>query len=302
MPRVIAAAPHGDDTAMGLDECVALLSERGFDPADEGSLLAAADDLRRLGNDRRFLGDILIDELKRRCAADPGATSYGPMVVLLSRPSGRFFLRANIWPSRDEHVMRASGEAPFYFDVPHDHNFSFLTLGYFGPGYWSDYYEYDYDRVVGYVGEPVDLRFVERSRLEQGKLMLYRAHRDVHVQYPADALSVSLNIMHMAPHQTWFDQYRFDVAAGRIAGILSHGSSEVMVRLAVALGLDEAHDLAERFGRRHPSERMRLAAFEARALAAADECGRDAIWREAEACGSRLVAGEAMRRRALLAA
>lgn len=309
MPRVIDFAADdgigfdaiGPD-AIGLDECVERLSSRGFDPQDEESLLAAARDLRRLGNDRRFLGDLLIAELKRRCAAEAEATSYGPMVVLLSRPSGQFFLRANIWPSRDEHVMRASGEAPFYFDVPHDHNFSFLTLGYFGPGYWSDYYEYDYERVAGYAGEPVDLRFVERSRLAEGKIMLYRAHRDVHVQHPADALSVSLNIMHMAPHQSWFDQYRFDVKDRRIAGILSHGAGDVMLRLAVALGLEDADDLAAEFGRAHPSERMRLAAWDARALAAPDDAARDEIWRAAETGGSLLVAGEARRRRAVLAA
>lgn len=297
MPRVIELS---EGAAIGLDECVERLAGRGFDPGNEDSLLEAARDLAQLGNDRAFLGDLLIAELKRRCEIDAGATSYGPQTVILSRPAGDFFLRANIWPSRDEHVLRASGEAPFYFDVPHDHNFSFLTLGYFGPGYWSDYYEYDFERVDGYVGEAVDLRFVERTRLAQGKLMLYRAHRDVHVQHPADALSVSLNVMHMAPHQGWFDQYRFDVAEKRIAAILNPGASEVALRLAVALGLDEARDLAAEFGRSHPSDRMRLAAWEAQALDAGTDAARDALWRRAEQSGSRMVAHEATRRRAAL--
>ena len=156
--------------------------------------------------------------------------------------------------------------------------------------------------MAGYAGEPVDLRFVERTRLEAVKLMLYRAHRDVHAQHPADALSVSLNVMHMAPHQGWFDQYRFDVKDKRIAGILNTGASEVMLRLAVALGLDEARDLAAEFGRSHPSDRMRLAAWEAQTLAAPDPAARDALWARAEAAGSRMVAGEAKRRRAALAA
>ena len=126
MPRVIDLADEG---VHSLEECVDRLSRRGFDPGDEDSLREAARDLRRLGNDRRFLGDILIDELKKRDQPDAAATAYGPQTVMLSRPSGEFFLRANIWPSPDEHVLRASGEAPFYVDVPHDHNFSFLTLG-----------------------------------------------------------------------------------------------------------------------------------------------------------------------------
>jgi len=290
-----------DARAIGLAECTERLAERGFDPADEDSLHAAARDLRQLGNDDRFLGDVLIDELKRRCEPDHEASAYGPQTLILARPGAQVFLRANIWPSPDEHVLRASGAAPFYFDVPHDHNFSFLTLGYFGPGYWSDYYEYDFEDVAGYAGEAVDLRFVERSRLEHGKLMLYRAHRDVHVQHPADAMSVSLNVMHSAPHQAWFDQYRFDVNDNRIAAILSHGASEVTLRLAVALGLEDARDLAEDFGRSHPSDRMRLAAWEAQACVETDDGARDDVWRRAEQSGSLLVAGEARRHRLALA-
>lgn len=298
MPRVINCAAAA---AMGLDECVDRLSARGFDPRDEASLAPAADDLARLGRDRTFLGDILIDELKRCGEIDAAATSYGPQTIVLSRPRGDFFLRANIWPSPDEHVLRASGEAPFYFDVPHDHNFSFLTLGYFGPGYWSDYFEYDFAGVAGYRGEPVDLRFVERSRLAEGKVMLYRSHRDVHVQHPADALSVSINVMHMAPDQGWYDQYRFDVREKRIAGILNAGSSEIALRLAVGLGLEEARDLAAEFGKHHPSDRMRLAAWEAQAMVAPDDAARDALWARAEAGGSRMIAGEARAKRAALA-
>ena len=299
MPRVIDLADTG---VFSLDECGDSIAARGFDPGDEDSLLGAARDLRRLGNDRRFLGDILIDELKRRDGPDVAMTTYGPQVVMLSRPAGEFFLRANIWPAPGEHVMRASGEAPFYFDVPHDHNFSFLTLGYFGPGYWSDYYEYDFEAVAGYRGETVNLRFVERSRLSEGRLMLYRAHRDVHVQHPADALSVSLNVMHMAPHQGWYDQYRFDVNDKRIAGILNTGSAEAMLRVAVGLGLEDALDLAEQFGRNHPSDRMRLAGWEALAMAAPDAAARDNLWARAEVSGNRMVVGEARRQRGLIAA
>ena len=297
MPRVIEIADEG---VLCLDECIERIAGRGFDPGDEDSLIEAARDLRRLGNDRRFLGDILIAELKRRDQPDAATTTYGPQVVMLSRASGDFFLRANIWPAPGEHVMRASGGAPFYFDVPHDHNFSFLTLGYFGPGYWSDYYEYDFAEVAGYRGEAVDLRFIERSRLSERKIMLYRAHRDVHVQHPADELSVSLNVMHMAPHQGWFDQYRFDVDEKRIAGILNTGSAEAMLRVAVGLGVEDALDLAEQFGRTHPSDRMRLASWEALAMAAPGAAARDAVWARAEDGGNRMIAGEARRQRAMV--
>ena len=244
---------------------------------------------------------MLVAELAARHREDRGENSYGPQVLMLKLPdAGEFFMRANIWPSPDEFVMRASGSASFVYGLPHDHNFDFLTLGYFGPGYWSDHYEYDYEQVTGWRGEPVDLRFIERSQLEQGKIMHYRSHRDVHAQLPADALSVSLNVVHASGASGWLDQYGFDVEAGTVGGILSHGASEAFIRIAVGLGSEEAKDLAERFGRSHPSDRMQLAAWSALASVAGKTAERDLVWREAERAGSRLVAMEARLRRGAL--
>ena len=295
MPRVIAL---DDDTVGSLAECVEALTERGFRPDDEECLHHAARQLRRLGNDRNFLGNLLIDELKRQQREDNGENSYGPQVIMLQPPgTGDFFLRANIWPSADEHTVRASGGGAFVYSLPHDHNFNFLTVGYFGPGYWSNYYEYDYEDAVGYRGEPVALRFIERSRLEQSKIMLYRAHIDVHDQAPADALSISLNIMHTSGAQAWLDQYSFDLENQRIGRIISNGSSEAFLRIAVGMGCGEARDLASTFGRSHPSDRMRLAAWGALASVETEVAARDGIWRAAELAGSRLVAAEAKQRR-----
>jgi hypothetical protein len=299
MPHVIDLA---DSAIASLDEVTDLLTARGFDPGDPESLHHAALQLRRLGNDEYFLGNLLLDELAARHNQDSEPKSYGAQVIMLSPPNmGNFFIRANIWPSRDEHTMRASGGGSFAYALPHDHNFSFLTLGYFGPGYWSNYYEYDYESAIGYHGEPVDLRFIEKARLDQGKIQLYRAHIDVHDQLPPDALSVSLNIMHTSGAQGWLDQYSFDLENRCIGRIMSNGSSEAFLQIAVGLGGDEARDLAIRFGHSHPSDRMRLAAWAALASVETDAAAHDAVWREAEGAGSRLVATEARSRRAELA-
>ncbi len=260
MPRLIE---YPDDASCCLEEAVTALQEQGFEPEDEVSLAHAAGWLRRLGNNRSFIGDILVGELAGRHHKENELSSYGPQVIMLSRPSDEFFLRANIWPSADEHMFRASGGSSFVYGLPHDHNFDFLTHGYFGPGYWSDYYEFDYQAVDGWAGEKANLRFIERSRLERDKLMLYRAHRDVHAQIPPDSLSVSLNIMHMRPSQGWYDQYRFDLDRDEVTCVLNHGPSEVFLRVAVGLGGDEAQDLAEIFGQTHPSDWMRMVAWEA---------------------------------------
>ena len=297
MPRIISIE---DDAILSLDECVDRLRDTGFDPRDEDSLAHAALQLRRLGNDRAFLGDMLVSELAARHREYGRPDNYGPQCVVLSAPGAGFFLRANMWPAAQDHMLKASGGGSFSLGLPHDHNFSFLTLGYFGPGSWSDYYTYDYETVAGWSGEPVDLRFEERARLEEGKIMLYRAHRDVHLQLPADSLSVSINIMHTHGAQGWPDQYRFDVENKQVGGIVSGGASEAWLRIAVGLGGEEAIDLAHRFAARHPSDRMRLTALDALASIAPDDATRDTLWRGAESGGSVLIAREATARREAL--
>ncbi|MBH5322068.1 transposase [Aurantiacibacter sediminis] len=296
MPRVI----HCEDTSScELGECIEALHDEGFNPWEENSLLGAARWLRRLNNNREFLADLMVEELKHGPESSKVPGDYGPQTIMLSALGSEFYLRANLWPSRDEHMFRASGQSAFSYGLPHDHNFDFLTVGYFGPGYASDYYEYDYEAVAGVVGEKAKLRFVERSTLSPGKLMHYRAHRDVHSQLPPESLSVSLNIMHAGGAQGWLDQYRFDVENDVIAGVVSSGGSEIFLRMAVGLGGDEARDLAHHFAGSHPSDRIRLVALEAQA-GVMDRDAQDALWRAAESSGSRLIAGEARRRREAL--
>jgi len=293
MPRVIAPTeltPAADICSLG--DCLVGLESQGFDPRDEQSLLGAAAWLRRLGENRDFLADIMLRELAGRHKAEDAAGAYGPQVIMLSPLGREFFIRAAIWPSPQEHLFRASGGGAFVYELPHDHNFDFLTYGYFGPGYASDYYEYEYEDVAGAIGERAGLRFVERGQLTPGKIMHYRAHRDVHSQLPPEAMSVSLNVMHAGGAQGWTDQYRFDCERDEIAGVLSPGATEVFLRIAVGLGGAEAQDLAETFARSHPSDRMRLTALEAQA-GMMDPRGQDDLWRRAEASGSRLVALEA---------
>ncbi|MEO1047915.1 MAG: transposase [Pseudomonadota bacterium] len=300
MPLVI---DNPTSESCSLPEAIEALADLNFDPRDEGNGNEAALWLRRLTNNRRFLANALIDRLTGRLVGKTVSSAnseYGPQAIILSGLRGSMFLRANIWPAPQDLCFKTSGAANFVYDVPHDHNFSFLTAGYVGPGYRSDYYEYDYENVVGYPGEPAGLRFVERSALYEGKVMLYRAHVDVHSQLPPEALSVSLNVMHVDPAQGWFDQYAFDLERNEVARVLSPNATEAFLRVAVASGTDDALDYAQWVGEGHPSERLRLASFEARA-GLLDQEGRDALWRKGEQCGSRMVAKVAEQRRAALA-
>jgi hypothetical protein len=296
MPRVID--PEKGD-AIALDELVAALDAEPGDLADEGRLATFGPLLARLARNRDFLAGHAIAELKARHRIDSNIGGYGAQVLMLRPPNGRYVLRANFWPAEQDAVVRASGTAPFFYHHAHDHNFSFLTVGYAGPGYSSDYCEYDVDQVIGVPGEKVDLRFVERARLDPGKVLLYRARRDVHVQLPPDAFSVSLNILAADPAQVWRDQFRFDIAAGTIAETLTTAPSEALVALAVHLG-GGGRDLAHTFAAHHLSPRMRVTALAALASAEPDRAQRRAVLERAADDPDRHVAGHARRRLALL--
>jgi len=265
VPRII---PCADEAPLELADVIAALNDPRFDPADEDSFAAAAPLLKGLAGNRRFLADIATAELKERCARQGIENRYSSQVIMLHRASEKYFIRANFWQSPRDSLFKASGTSPFFYHVPHDHNFSFLTVGYLGPGYWSEYYEYDYEDVVGIPGEKVDLRFVEKAKLDPGKVMLYRKHRDVHNQLPADEFSVSINVMEASPDLPFFSQYRFDVKTCEIAGILTRTSSEALLAIAANHGGGNGRDLVESFAERHPCDRIRFAAL--RELAAAE--------------------------------
>ena len=285
MPRVIDAPT---EERIELAELIEMLETGGFDAEDEDNFASWGRALKKLANNREFLPELMIAELKQRCRGQVEGNQYSAQVIMLHAASKRFIVRANFWPALKDSVIRHSGTDPFFYDVPHDHNFSFLTVGYFGPGYWSDYYEYDYGEVVGYPGERVNLRFVEKSRLEPGKVMLYRAHRDVHLQLPADEMSVSINIVETSHSSVFRDQYRFDVEGSRIAGILTRTSLEPMLALAAHYGGEEGQDLLAEFAEGHPSDRIRWCALRARVSAEPDLDRRIALYADAARGGSLL--------------
>lgn len=265
MPRMIDP-PAGP--VLDLEEVVARLDESGVDLASEASLSRCSTLLAGLARNRDFLADRVISELETSYAGQLETNRYSAQVFLLYRSPRGFYLRANLWPAARDAVYATSGPATFAYDLPHDHNFHFLTTGYFGPGYVSDYYDYDPEAVDGRIGEPLNLRFVERSELGEGRMMLYRAHRDIHSQFPPTSLSISLNIMDEGEHIPWRDQYIVDLEHGTIARRPTLTPGEMLLRCAVHL-TENGKDVAEQFARTHPVPRARANAIAA--LAAVEE-------------------------------
>lgn len=94
MPLVIDNPPN---IACTLPECIEALADLGFDADESASTGAAADWLRRLANNRAFMGDLLVERLTGR-GGDDLASGYGPPAIMLSRPRAN---RANAAVLRD---------------------------------------------------------------------------------------------------------------------------------------------------------------------------------------------------------
>ncbi|MFS0738481.1 transposase [Sphingomonas sp. 1P06PA] len=286
MPRLIATEPGPPLDLAGFVDAV---EAAGFDPADEASFVSVAPLLRRLACNRRFLGDRLLREIEAGCGDQARANRYNAQVVMLDRRE-RWFVRANIWPGARDPAVRTNGLGPFFYGLPHDHNFSFLTVGYFGPGYESDHWEVDPQAITGLPGEAVTLRALGRQRLTAGQVMLYRAHRDVHAQHPPASLSVTLNLMQATPGLARRAQYRFDPDRGTIAERLGQTAMEALLPLAARLGGADGRALLAELADRHPSGRIRFGAIAALADSEVEPAGAERLVRGARD-GDALVAG-----------
>jgi hypothetical protein len=263
------------------------------DLRDEGSVAASAPMLRALANDR----DLVVRKLNSHIENYLSNGVMPSTQSLLLGGEKDFYVRANIWPAISDMASGRAYQDQFAYNLAHDHNFSFMTVNYIGPGYETEIYEYDYDKVEGRVGEVVELRFLEKVRFGPGVVMLYRASRDVHVQHPPTELTITLNLMVAHPEVRIRDQFFFDLSAGTIAFYppeLASSTRVALVDLAGHLGDGNTQELLKDLAIKHPCRRTRLTAFEALSRQRPEEVG--AIWEEATKDASPLVANAARRR------
>ena len=277
--------------AISFEEFVATLEEGGFDLSHESGVLAASALLARLYANREFLVERAIAELKDACVGQSRTNRYGAQVLMLHHLPGNFFVRANFWPASDDLVLQVSGAHQYFYGVPHDHNFDFITLGYLGPGYRSHWMEHDASAVIGFPGEPVQLTSGEQGILSPGRMLHYRAHRDMHVQFPPMSFSVSINIVAAGVATMWPDQYIFDPDLRNIVQIPTLSQAEVLLRIGVNFGGAAGKEVAQQIATHHPSHRARWYAWRALASAQTTLEGQRSVVECAATDGSQQVSG-----------
>jgi hypothetical protein len=239
------------------------------DPADNESMISAAERLCALKNNRNFV----IDGIRREMLSiadgqEPRyASNQGTIHCQNMGPKGRFIVRTVIWtpPLTKNLRSRVMQDKILSYASAHDHNFSLLTIGYHGSGYKTDIYEYDPSSISGAIGETVEIKFLEHTSLPEDKILYFRPNRDIHVQLYPDEVSISLNLMGDPNGNATRAQYEFDVQNGKILNLLDGNAVRVSLApfaLIECLGADEnLIDLLSFVAKEHQSPHIRSRAY-----------------------------------------
>lgn len=235
-------------------------AQREVDPRDPCSLMALAAPLHALAGDRMVL---------QRCIHHglvnwrDGPTHFYSSQSCHVASAGPFVIRINLWPLLPADPRRRAilADVLSYFDY-HDHNFSFITANYAGPGYETDLYSYDASRVTGYPGEAVALAYQGRHTLDDTTVLLYEGGKDVHRQLPPAQPSASINLMMTPPDAGLTNQFYFDVERGVIRDYVGSWSHKRVDALGFARCWHDEHTpgLLRQILESHPCSRTRVAA------------------------------------------
>lgn len=205
MPRIFDL---DDDEVMSIKEYEHFVIDN-VDLGDYDSICGSAVALRRLANDREFILEAYHQEIINILEGRLTATLSPQSIYLVRRPD--FLVRANIWlPAVTDPLQRARDQKLYSYALPHDHNFDFLTVGYYGEGYTTDLYTHDRSSLVGYMGEKTHVTYVGREKLTPGRVMSYQAGVDIHTQHEPERVSLSLNLLPINLKHLNSPQYVFD--------------------------------------------------------------------------------------------
>ncbi|NHB89648.1 MULTISPECIES: hypothetical protein [Photorhabdus] len=102
-----------------------------------------------------------------------------------------FVLRLMVWIP----VGFQARSIPFSYRYAHDHAFDLMSVGFFGPGYRTSLYGFDYAHIEQSNNGETPLSYAGDMFLEEGDIIYYYANKDVHIQHEPVSLSASLNLI-----------------------------------------------------------------------------------------------------------
>jgi hypothetical protein len=185
-------------------------------PDDPASLALIAHDIVALANNRTLLIDRITSDIaswrSHRFAM------YSAQSCILDR-FGPFMVRINLWPAG---ISTPGEKDALSYNAYHDHNFSFATTNFYGPGYRTDLFELNDQECRREVGDVVRMTSVGEWRLGKGCVVVYRKGVDMHAQIPPDKDSASLNLIISEDDVLFGDQFYYDPATSRVVGMVEN--------------------------------------------------------------------------------
>ncbi len=245
-----------------LDELVERVAQTVI-PDDFESMKSCAPFLAGYARRKDILVDTINQTIEGLMLARTVAPTRTPQSFLLA-VHDKFYIRCNIWaPISNDVKSKLYQERLYSLEVPHDHNFSFLTVGYSGPGYKTNILEHSRSREEYSVGDAVNLSPVGTYTLSPGDVMFYRQGIDVHVQHQPAELSSSINIIFISEYSQTEWQYIFDLKTATITGLSGSAirSRRELIMLAAELGNAETIRRLTDLSARCPCAKTRQAAL-----------------------------------------
>lgn len=189
---------HDSDQTTDLDSFISSINNKIKSVYDIDGLLTCSTDLRDLSNNKEFFLDYLNKELSNDLDLFQVGNRYSSQSFILFR-NEKFYVRVNWWPIIETNNKYYDSLIDnFSYNRLHDHNFPLLTVGYKG-AYSTRILEYEYENTIGYIGEKVEMNFLEQTELTEGKVMFFRPSKDIHKQLIPKEFSISINIILDSP-------------------------------------------------------------------------------------------------------
>ncbi|WGL58643.1 hypothetical protein QEJ31_08855 [Pigmentibacter sp. JX0631] len=247
---------YSTDKSITIDQLKNYLDSTNISYSNREDLNSCALKLTELYNNRNFLADILIEELKNHNNIQ-SSNNYTSQVIIIES-NKKYTIRANIWLP---YANNLEEKKLYAYDNYHDHNFDLLTLGYFGPGYETILFEYDAEKTYGYIGEKVNINFKEKYTLKEGEILFLEKSKDIHLQcYPSE-MSVSINIIMNEFSNKKSSQFEFDINDSSIKRILNNQSSKFLIELSSFFPSENLFEVIKTISVKNPYDYIRLSCF-----------------------------------------
>jgi hypothetical protein len=185
--------------------------DSNMNPLNEDTILSQRAGLVALGKNKQFIIDHLRQRLENPALwhVDDTPVMYSDQSIILARRDNYYIRVASWYPPSRKHGSFSWDNDFFSYNFAHNHAFTLLSTGLYGPGYTSDNYSLRIPPGFLNVDQPVPLYSEPSFTLAEGDAVLFRKWYDVHDQKPPTAFSLSLNLLVFDP---LLPQYGFDVS------------------------------------------------------------------------------------------